>query len=84
MDRPKTVAMPKALPLCALSYGLSVLLGNWLVVRQPTAAVSVLVALACLAIAWWHRGLLGLSLLGLFAATGLWAQSQRPQPPQVQ
>ena len=74
--------MPKALPFCALSYGLSVLLGNWLAVRQQTAAVSMTVALACLAIAWWHRGLLGLSLLGLFAATGLWAQSQRPQPPQ--
>lgn len=75
--------MPKALPLCALSYGLSVLLGNWLVVRQPTAAVSVLAALACLAIAWCHRRLIGLSLLGLFAATGLWAQSQRPQPPKA-
>jgi len=75
--------MPKALPLCALSYGFSVLLGDWLAVNARTATWLLVLALMLLGAAWWRRFLPGLALLLLVAATGLRAQAERQVPPQL-
>lgn len=72
--------MPKALPLCALSYGLSVLLGSWLSVSSQLAAISVSLVWIALAIAWWQGRPTSVMLLLGFFATGLWASAQRPEP----
>lgn len=81
MRQPKTVAMPKVLPLCALSYGLSVLLGSWLAVSSALAVRLVALMWIALAIAWWQGRSKGVLILLGFCATGLWASAQRPEPP---
>lgn len=80
-DLPKTPAMPKALPLCALTYGVFVIVGDKLQLRPLTCAWLVIASLLILVVALWRKRLPGLGLLLVLATTGLWAQARRPVTP---
>ena len=73
--------MPKALPLCGLTYGLFVIVGDKLQLRPLTCAWLLCASLLILVVALWRKRLPGLGLLLVLAATGLWAQARRPVTP---